>query len=74
MIGKERTKQFNVQCTESQIELLLYYAGKTDSIATSGPTRGEISIGAFIRRISEGEIEIKYKGSSIRVPPFRITK
>lgn len=72
--SEERTRQFNVQLRPGQQELLLYYARATDSIASSGPTKGEYSIGALIRRISEGEISIVYKSKRIMVPPFRINQ
>lgn len=69
-----RTRQFNVQFRKSQEDLMLYYARTTDSVATSGPTKGEYSIGALLRRISDGEITLVHNGKKLMIPPFMITK
>jgi hypothetical protein len=64
----ERPQQFNVQLPPREIKLLMYYAEVTQSIATAGSTKGQVSIGAFIRRLAEGKIKIKFDGREIQVP------
>ena len=64
----DRPQQFNVQLPPKGIRLLTFYAERTQSIATAGISKGQVSIGALIRRISEGEIQLSYKGSPIHIP------
>jgi len=67
MKRKER-KQVNVELTECRHDLLLYFAAKTESDSTNGLNRGEPSVGAFVRRICEGKIEIYYQGKKVAIP------
>lgn len=61
-------KQVNIDLTENRHERLMYLARKTKSVSTSPRNRGAISIGAMLRRICEGEIEIYYNGEKIEIP------
>lgn len=63
-----KRRQVKVDLTREREELLLLLAEATDSRSTNGPAKGEISIGAMIRRICEGQIQLVYQGSRVKVP------
>jgi hypothetical protein len=61
-------KQLNIEVTPVRERLLLHLANKTESVSTNGLNKGQPSVGALMRRISEGSVKLYYKGNIINIP------
>lgn len=68
-MSRRRKPQLNIELTEPREEVLRILAERTESFSTNGTNKGQASIGAFVRRISEGHIVIYYRGKKVSVPP-----
>jgi hypothetical protein len=68
MRGKPKKRQVNVDLTENRHEILMHFAERTESMSTNGLNKGEPSIGAFVRRVCEGKIQIYYHGKRVDIP------
>lgn len=65
---ENRPKQFNAQFTPDQQRRMAYLARITESIAMNGVTKGQPSIGALMRRIADGEVEVAIRGKIVKMP------